>query len=879
MPFVAVPRQSPAQTTRRWSEETAGNLLAEAHSHPARAAERAESLLSDGPDDVIGSVAWQTLGIVSRDDGDIKTALHHLRQALRLARRAGEQQRVADVLATLGGTQVRAGATSRGLSMVEEAAGLAQGQTLARVQMRHAYLLASLGRHAEALVEIRRAVVGLRRAGDRVWEARAINNRALIYISLGEVARAERDLQRAHGLFTELGQQLEAASALHNLGFLAYIRNDIPGALRLLAAAGEEYDALGFVSTDLAIDRCTVLLTAGLPAEGAQIIERVLESDSVLPAKRSELLLASARAALAAGDPVRARHQAELAARLFKHQQRGPWATRARLVAVQADFADGGSGHARLYSRVAGIADGLEAEGSDEAALAHLLAGRIALSRSIRGGEAHLRVAARHRHAGAPVARVTGWIAHALANEHAGRSGTAMIACARGLEELREHSATFGSLELRALATAHGAELARIGLRHAVKAGRPRSMVEWTERWRATALQLPNGPEAGRQPEAELAALRQLNRRLEQLGSSDGDDPSPATVAALRQERSRLEELIRTRQHMASSRGAGRIRFHVPDLVDSLGEHTFVELLVVDTRLFAVVAVGARLHKHEVGTVARAQRALGSSRFTLHGLGRGVPLPFAHVGAELQEALLGDVVHRLGDGPVVISPPSRFHDTPWGLMPALTDRPVSVTPSAAQWVRSRRTTEPAASRVVLVAGPRLAEGEHEVEQLRRIYPEAVVLTGTAATVDRTLREIEGAALVHFASHGNFRSDNPMFSSLSLYDGPLTVHDLGRLRKPPFRMVLPACDSGIGSHTGSDELLGLASALVGLGTAGLASSVSQVNDRATVPVMVAIHSSLRDGRTLPTALAAARRTVADGSDLQRATAASFVAFGV
>jgi uncharacterized protein HemY len=148
MPFVAVPRQSPAQTTRRWSEETAGNLLAEAHSHPARAAERAESLLSSSPDDVIGSVAWQTLGIVSRDDGDIKTALHHLRQALRLARRAGEQQRVADVLATLGGTQVRAGATSRGLSMVEEAAGLAQGQTLARVQMRHAYLLASLGRHA-----------------------------------------------------------------------------------------------------------------------------------------------------------------------------------------------------------------------------------------------------------------------------------------------------------------------------------------------------------------------------------------------------------------------------------------------------------------------------------------------------------------------------------------------------------------------------------------------------------------------------------------------------------------------------------------------------------------------------------------------------------
>lgn len=756
---------------------------------------------------------------------------------------------------------------------------MARGRTLARVQMRHAHLLESLGRHDEALVEIRRAVAGLKRAGDSVWEARAISHRGLIYIALGEHARAERDMEKAHVLFGELGQRLEAAFALHNRGLVAYARNDIPSALRALAAVSDEYDEVTFVSTDLAIDRCTVLLTAGLPGEGAQIIDRVLESDSILPAKRSELLLASARAMLGAGDATGAKDQSAKAARLFKQQQRTSWATRARLVSAQADFASGAGSQSRLHSRVVGIAESLEAEGSDEAALAHLLAGRIALQNGMPGAGLHLEAAGRYRHAGAPVARATGWIAHALANEQAGRSGTAMIACARGLEELREHSATFGSLELRALATAHGAELARIALRHAVKAGRPRSMVEWTERWRATALQLPSGPAAGLQPEAELAALRQLTRRLEQLGSSDADDPSPSAVDAMRAERSRLEDLVRTKQHMATTQSQARNRFRTSDLLDRLGEHTFVELLMVDTRLFAVVAAAGRLHKHEVGTVTRAQRALGSARFTLHGLGRGVPLPFENVGAELQKALLGDVVDRLADGAVVISPPSRFHDTPWGLMPALAGRPVSVAPSAAQWVRSRKAREPATPRVVLVAGPRLAGGVHEVAQLRRIYPKAVVLTGSAATVDRTLTEIEGASLVHFASHGTFRSDNPMFSSLSLYDGPLTVHDLGRLRKPPYRMVLPACDSGIGSHTGSDELLGLASALVGLGTAGLASSVSQVNDRATVPVMLEIHSRLSDGDTLPAALAAARRAVADGSDLQRATAASFVAFGV
>jgi CHAT domain-containing protein len=38
-----------------------------------------------------------------------------------------------------------------------------------------------------------------------------------------------------------------------------------------------------------------------------------------------------------------------------------------------------------------------------------------------------------------------------------------------------------------------------------------------------------------------------------------------------------------------------------------------------------------------------------------------------------------------------------------------------------------------------------------------------------------------AGQAHVAAHGVFRADSPMFSSLRLADGPLTVHDLERLR--------------------------------------------------------------------------------------------------
>jgi CHAT domain-containing protein len=91
-----------------------------------------------------------------------------------------------------------------------------------------------------------------------------------------------------------------------------------------------------------------------------------------------------------------------------------------------------------------------------------------------------------------------------------------------------------------------------------------------------------------------------------------------------------------------------------------------------------------------------------------------------------------------------------------------------------------------------------------------------VLAGGSATTARVLAAIDGAGLAHIAAHGTFRADSPMFSSLRLDDGPMTVHDLERLRRAPFRLILPSCESGLLVPASADELLGLASALLPLG---------------------------------------------------------------
>jgi CHAT domain-containing protein len=122
-----------------------------------------------------------------------------------------------------------------------------------------------------------------------------------------------------------------------------------------------------------------------------------------------------------------------------------------------------------------------------------------------------------------------------------------------------------------------------------------------------------------------------------------------------------------------------------------------------------------------------------------------------------------------------------------------------------------------------------------------------------------LGAIDGAGLAHIAAHGVFRADSPMFSSLRLADGPMTVHDLERLGRAPFRLILPSCESGRLAPAGADELLGLASALLPLGTAGIVASVAQVSDRAAAPLMLALHRRLRavPGITLAAALRDAR----------------------
>ncbi|MGD0608035.1 MAG: CHAT domain-containing protein [Streptosporangiaceae bacterium] len=883
-------------------------LLPLTFSRPGEALAKARAVLAGRPGPYEASVAHQAAGIVLREFGDVEAGVRELRAALRLARRISSAEREADVLATLGVALIYAGKTTAGLAALDQSLNQAQAQAqaqalnqggrrsngvlVARVLLRRGLALWTLGRYAAALDDLRQAVVGLRRAGDLLWTARALNARAMAYLAVGSTSRADADFATAGRLSADSGQELEAVYAMHNRGLAAFSSGDLTTALSHLDAATSHYRTLQVSVPPLVIDRCAVLLAAGLAQDALAEADRALRDLELLrrpSTHQAELLLTAANCALAAGRPQAAQDWAQSAHDLFRSQQSTWWQAHAARVLVQARYAAGAasSGLLREANRAAAQLDAL---GASDATQAHLLAGRVALALGRHAdADRHLAAAAaaRRQRRGPALARASGYLGEALRAEAAGRSRRMLAACRRGLDVLDEHRFTLGASELRAQATVHGTELAALAQRHALRSGRPRLLLTWSERWRATAHAVPAvRPMADAELNDSLAALRDVTKRVEEARRKGLPNPN------LQREQQRLEATVRASALRAQGTlaGHGRIAFSAGDLLAALGDAQLIEIVDIDGDLH-VLTCGkeARRGRGEVrqfaaGRTSDAVRAADFARFALRRLARSRPGDdpasalsiLAGAGPKLQDALLGPAVRHLGDGPVIIVPPGRLQSIPWAVLPALGDRVISVAPSAGSWLRAHAAAPPDRRHVTLARGPGLVSDGAEVPLVARLYDDVTVLAGREATAEKVLHALDGAWLAHIAAHGIFRADSPLFSSLRLHDGPLTVYDFERLHRAPYRLVLSSCDSGVLAPAGADELLGLVSSLLPLGTAGIIAAIVPLNDQAVVPMMVDLHRFLRAGQTLAESVYHVRRRVSD--PVQQATAVSLVTLG-
>ena len=443
---------------------------------------------------------------------------------------------------------------------------------------------------------------------------------------------------------------------------------------------------------------------------------------------------------------------------------------------------------------------------------------------------------------------------------------------AKGLDYLATFMARFGSQDMQAAASVHGGALARTGLRTALETGEPVVILPWLERSRAATTRLPairppNDPELV----AELAKLRlavrtarqatlagKTDRALEReiverrarirartwtTGGAKGKAQRPMTMTGVQRH---LREHEPDTTVLAYFRGQGKVHALVVT-ARGAGYRVLEDRAVVERRLARISADLDLLAAPRIGAPVRAvaNRSLHSG---LKGL------------ADLLVDPIGDL---LGSGKLRIAVVGRLGTTPWGLLPGLVGRPISVTPSITAALSLPPDGTPAHERGVLaVAGPDVRGGEAEALAVGERHAGSQVLIGDKATGEAVLAGIPAGGLLHIAAHGHHVPESPMFSAVLLADGPLFGYDIAPNLTLPSHVVLSSCDVGQSADQPGGEPLGLAAALLRSGVRTVVAGVSRINDSVAAAVMIAYHDRLLEGADPPAALAAALGVAGD-----------------
>ena len=159
----------------------------------------------------------------------------------------------------------------------------------------------------------------------------------------------------------------------------------------------------------------------------------------------------------------------------------------------------------------------------------------------------------------------------------------------------------------------------------------------------------------------------------------------------------------------------------------------------------------------------------------------------------------------------------------------------------------------------MVCGPGLPLAEEEGRAIAACYADATLLVGEGATVGAVAEAMRRVDVAHLVCHGSFSSENPMFSSLRLADGPMFVYDLERLSTPPHVVVLSACSAGNHATPAGKEILGLTASLLATGPrAVIAATVAVLDASSTVDFMGDLHRELAAGTGPAEALRRARQ---------------------
>ena len=354
------------------------------------------------------------------------------------------------------------------------------------------------------------------------------------------------------------------------------------------------------------------------------------------------------------------------------------------------------------------------------------------------------------------------------------------------------------------------------------------------------------------------ARLAVTKAAADEAGEDDAAEGRAEAEAAERGYREFLDRVRKENLEQASLMTVEPV--NVPELQALLPEGTtLVEYLVGRHSVLAWVVGRSAI------TVVRLPIARDQLVSEVRAFRRGIegqaPLPDARKQAEaLHEGLFAPVRPHIKGSRVVVVPHDVLHYLPFGALRSkagrwlVEDYTLSTLPSASvlKFLEVKRSA--GAGRVLAIGNPDLGSAlnlryaEREARAVGDRYAGADVLVRQDATETRTKSLIDGARLLHFATHGELNERDPLASSLLLApgggnDGRLEVREIFGLDLTAQLVVLSACETGLGQLSTGDELVGLQRAFLYAGSPAVVTTLWKVDDRASFALMREFYDQL------------------------------------
>ena len=831
--------------------------------------------------------------------GEHAAAVDLHEQAVAWFEAVGESHEVARTLSGSIQPMLLLGEYNRATAAAERARQIfaAEGNTwrLARLDINIGNIYYRQDRFSEAQACYERAYHGLLDQKDAEGIAAVLSNMATCYISLHAFSKAVDAYRQARQFCEEHGMPLLVSQADYNIAYLHFQRGEYSKAIEMLRAARlaakkiDDAYHLALCNLDLA----ELYLELNLSADAAELAQQGYEGFQKLEMgyESAKCLAFSAIAASQQGHAFEGLKLFSEAREIFVREKNRAWPSLIDLYRALVFHNEGRFFEARrLAAEALASFDSLNLQ--SKAVLSQLLLARIALQtedldQAFRhGNEAIARLAKLE----APVLTYQAHLLMGNLYTEAGNLDQAYSSNQFARQALETLRSSLRGEELKIAFIKNRLEVYERLVELCInRPGAKEEAFTYIEQAKSRSLMdlfLRPAPSSVEDPPAQSELVRSMRELREELNwyynliereQLQPEQPSPERIATLQQHAgTREKELLHMLQEatQADAEQAGlqtptnlsldAIRSAIPAdtllveyfrvrdriLVCVLGPET---LEILPVTLEARVAEFLRLLQFQLSKFRLSPQYLETFKDSL------VQSTQAHL-TELYRELIAPVASRLEASHLVFVPHGLLHYVPFHALfdgaEHLIDRhTVSYSPSASIFAlgqeRSANSTGPAL--LLGIPDPQAPAILNEIQALAGVLNQAEVFMGEEASAQVLRERGPRSRMIHIATHGHFRQDNPMFSAIRLGDSFLSLFDLYQLSLPVELITLSGCSTGLNVVSAGDEVIGLARGLLHAGAQSLVLSLWDVHDKSTAEYMTVFYRLLGQGKTRAAAL--------------------------